>query len=99
MSWRGDIEDAEQEQNGVKGGGSLNNFFSGSSREIWDHLQIKLKSLEPWREQKYQEGDIIFFHQDVAAGTTLTPIYSALRLYGQTGTADWEVTTAKEEVL
>jgi len=34
----------------------------------------------------------------MAAGTTLTRLYSALRLYGQTETADREVTVKEEEL-
>jgi len=38
-----------------------------------------------------------FFHWDLAAGTTLTALYSALRLYRQTETADREVTVKEED--
>jgi len=37
MSWKGDVKDAEQEQNGEKGGESLNHFFPWSSWEVWAH--------------------------------------------------------------
>jgi len=40
----------------------------------------------------------LFFHRDLAAGTTLTALCSALRLSGQTETADRAVTVKEEEV-
>jgi len=43
-------------------------------------------------QQEHQEGHIIFF-----AGTTLTPLYSALKLYEQTEPADREVTVKEED--
>jgi len=41
--------------------------------------------------EEYQEGNTIFFHQNKAAGTILPPLYSSVKLYGQTETGDSEV--------
>ena len=45
-------------------------------------------------QQEYQGGDIIFL---MAAGTTLTALCSALRLSGQTETADRALTVKEED--
>jgi len=72
-----------------RGGGSLNHFYPSSSWEMGDHWWIKWTSLELGRLQA-------FFLREVAAGITLTAFCSALKLYGQTETAD-RVVTVKEE--
>ena len=41
---------------------------------------------------------ILFFHQNMAAGTTLTLLYSSVRLYVQTETAAREVTVKKKRL-